>query len=175
MHKSQFHKNDPFCAQGSHMVTHSGFCRDVCFTWLESYYNFDASLWTDALVRWMKHLIECGLMSCWQSREFEESILLLLRWSLTSSCARPSDSDPERVWDHGAEAGGRGHPAALQPALRRLPRRPVHARRDDGAARGAQEGLRWDVPDVRRRRRRGQHVGGEGKTCFRVPWYIFWW
>ena len=75
----------------------------------------------------------------------------------------PTDPDPERLRDDGAKAGGRRHPAALQPPLGRVPRRPVPPGRDDGAAGGAQESVSGDVSHLRGWRGGRRDVGGEGE------------
>lgn len=74
----------------------------------------------------------------------------------------PLDSDTERLRDDGAQAGGRRHPTALQPPVRRVPRSPVPPGRNDRAPRRAEEGVPGNVPDVRRRRRSRWNVGREG-------------
>ena len=75
---------------------------------------------------------------------------------------RVVDPDPVSDGDDGSQAGGGGHPAAALTAVGRVPGCPVHARADGGAA-GAREGrLPGDVPRVRRGRRDGNTVGGQG-------------
>lgn len=81
---------------------------------------------------------------------FEVLMIISLVTSL-SLCLFTIDPDSECLRDHGAQACGRRHPSAVQPAVRCLPWDPVPPWRDDCSEGGAEESLWGDVPHLWRR------------------------
>ena len=81
--------------------------------------------------------------------------------TLSAFCS--SDLDSECDGDHGAQAGGWGHPTAALAAVWCVPWCGLLSQSDDRLATRAAQGVQRDAPHVRWKRRARNTVGGEGE------------